>query len=781
MLELVFPAALHEQLSEADRQFREGHFELADELYTKLLVELENNSEAKDAAISSTVLKIAESRYAAGAYEKARLAYEQLLELQDERRDTASKDRIFTFVKAARNYEKCDDQTNAQAKYEQAFELAKTVLPVKHFLRRTVFECYAQWLRTQKSNPLVLSILESELGTPPAPPAKEAEAPREPENKTGEKREQRKTEDDFASLKSKLGQKKHQEKQGDKQSAEPEAGTDSVEKNSSLLSSSKADKSIDRQVAARKFLNISFGTKQAKPDKSRLKNALGNDVELPTPLDADEFIIDEQAEQVNQELLAEAEELLKSLEVAQQEKSNTQPLMSPGATLDSGMHDLKGVPSAVAPDTGALSDFEMYQLSGSSSVIDPEVEMERLLAESARLLFNIESLNGPAEQAEARAAAAAEESSSGLSLKSTSDVAMRLSERSYFGQEEEKKKKEEKLSLADIIEKFLPSTGVLRKVLQIAIPVVLVTGVAWFAILSNSNSKAEKLSDAPKFMSPLLTQTFSTADGAMLIAFKPNAVEFRTSKFKKQPKLYFWKGTTNDELRLLQGVLKNCVWIKPSSQGITTTDGQVFYSANAPETKVRAVMNTLKTNAMGYYSTAGSYPPPESVQPDRYTNPVTQRYEPVNICNMIISKDRPKEADTRLDLDLENGQMFNNEPPARPGGISVFCEQLGDPNHQPGAPDIVTTQSMYIHGFDRNGALLRTGASKQVLLIELKPGGPKTLAIEDNSQQYENRDICFYEGEPPSQAGIGFKYFVIAIFIAALVGLFIYLQKRGPE
>jgi hypothetical protein len=192
-------------------------------------------------------------------------------------------------------------------------------------------------------------------------------------------------------------------------------------------------------------------------------------------------------------------------------------------------------------------------------------------------------------------------------------------------------------------------------------------------------------------------------------------------------------------------------------------------------------MNTLKTNALGYYSTAGSYPPPESVQPDRYTNPVTQRYEPVNICNMIISKDRPKEADTRLDLDLENGQMFNNEPPARPGGISVFCEQLGDPNHQPGAPDIVTTQSMYIHGFDRNGALLRTGANKQVLLIELKPGGPRTLAIEDNSQQYENRDICFYQGEPPSQAGIGFKYFVIAIFIAALVGLFSYLQKRGPE
>ncbi|HEY9731384.1 MAG TPA: tetratricopeptide repeat protein [Drouetiella sp.] len=806
MPELTFPAALHEQLSEADRQFREGHFELADELYTKLLAELEVSSEADDASISSTVLKIAESRYAAGAYEKAKESYEQLLALQDKRHDTTSKDRIFTFVKAARNYEKCEDQANAQTKYDQAYELAKTVLPVKHFLRRTVFECYAQWLRTQKSNPLVLSILESELGTAPTPAAKESDAPVEPENKSGAKREQRKSEDDFASLKSKLGQKK-KDRDEDKQTAEAEtasqtdagsqteACTDSVEKNSSLLSNSKVDKSVDRQVAARKFLNISIGAKHAKTDKSRLKNALGNESTAPstsdklpqqavaetstgTPADADEFVVDEQAELLTQDLLAEAEEILKSLELAQQDKSASSPLMSPGATADTGLHDLKGAPASAQLDSSTLSDFELYQLSGSSSVIDPEIEMERLLAESARLLFNIESLNGPVEQAEARAAS--EGGNSGLALKGTSSVAMRLSDRSYFGQEEEKEKQPDELSLADIIEKFLPSTGVLRKVLQIAIPVVVIVSVTWFAVIASSNSKAEKLSTAPIFMAPLLTRTFSTADGSAMLAFKPDGIEIRASNYKAQPKFFFWRGTTNDELRLLQGVLKNCIWMKPSGEGITTAEGKIFYSPDAPETKVRAVMNTLKTNAMAYYSSAGSYPPPEAVQPDRYTNPVTQRIEPVNVCNMVVSKDRPKEADTRLDLDLENGQLFNNEPAAKPGSVSVFCEQLGDPNHQPGAPEVVTTQSMYIHGFDRNGALLRTGATKQVLLIELKPGGPKTPAVADDSAQYLNRDICFYQGEPPSPIGIGFKYLAVAILIAGLVGLFIYLQKRGP-
>ena len=833
MSQLTFPAALNQQLSEADGQFRERHFELADELYTKLLVDIEKLEDFENTDIGSLVLKIAESRYAAGEYEKAKLAYEQLLALQDKKHDTSSKDRIFTLVKAARNYEKCDDQTQAKARYEQAYELAKTVLPVKHFLRRTVFECYAQWLRIQKSNPLVLSILESELGTSPTPVAKETEtAPVEQEKKSTEKRESRKGEDDFASLKNKLGQKKPPGKQSDKQAEKPQVdgdlGDDGAEQKTSKLGQSKLDKSIDRQVAARKFLHISLGSKEEKVNKSRLKGALVGDftesserrenADIVQTADADQGmsvqpndkiqpeavqqnvadIADIEFAQVDHEvdhdLLAEAEELLKNLEIAEQTK-NVSPLMSPGATADDSSLRIKGAPATAEEVAADRSEFDLYQTYGTSSATAIDLEMERLLAESARLLFNIESLNEP-EQAESTGGEESDQvgqteenrSNSGLLLKGSSNVAMRHSDRSYFGQEEEKKEKAQKFSLADFMEKYVPSTGALRKVLQIVLPLTLVVSGVWFAVVSNSNSKPEKLANAPKYMTPLLGQNYGTADGAVTLNFKPNQLEIRGKKLKREPKVFFWQGTTNDELRLLQGTLKNCVWLRPSKEGLVTSDGQVFYSANAPETKVREVMNTLKTNALGYFSASGTYPNPEAVQPDRYVNPVTQVYDPVNKCSMIVGKERPKDAETRLDLDLENGQMFNNEPPAKPGGISVFCVQLGDPNHlpgtlsAPGVPEVLTTQSMYIHGFDRNGELLKTGADQKVLLIELKPNGQKNLnSGVDESDKYQNSDICFSDGEPPSQPAIAFKYALIAILILAIVGFFIWLQQAAPK
>ncbi|CAN5437441.1 hypothetical protein BH10CYA1_BH10CYA1_37490 [soil metagenome] len=816
MSQLTFPAALNEQLSEADGQFREGHFESADELYTKLLADIENLEDFENADIGSLVLKIAESRYAAGAYEKAKLAYEQLLTLQEKKHDTSSKDRIFTCVKAARNYEKCDEQTNAQSRYEQAYELAKTVLPVKHFLRRTVFECYAQWLRTQKSNPLVLSILESELGTRPAPLAEEPDTePVEQEKKSSEKREPRKGADDFANLKSKLGRKRQPDKQPDKRPVDSDSSNLGTEQKASKLPQSIIDKSMDRQVAARKFLNISLGPQKEKVNKSRLKSALIEDFvgstessersdATPIPENVQHEAIlanavetadaanvaDVAGGQVGQDLLAEAEELLKNLEIAEQNKS-VSLLVSPESTIDSSTRaTLRGAPSTGLEESSADSaEFDLYQTYGTSSTVAIDLEMERLLAESARLLFNIESLSGPGEsQSDPEQSDDGEKrTNSGLLLRGSSGVAMRHSERSYFGQEEEKKPKGAKFSLADIIEKYVPSTGALRTVILVAVPLVLIVSGVCFAVLSNSNSKPEQLADAPKYMKPFLGQNFGTADGAISLNFKPNQLEIQGRKLKRQPKVFFWQGTTNDELRLLQGTLKNCVWLAPSKEGLKTSDGQIFYSANAPEIKVREIMNTIKTNALGYFSASGTYPNPEAVQPDRYLNPVSGRYDPVNACTMIVGKERPQDAETRLDLDLENGQMFNNEPAAKPGAVGVFCVQLGDPNHLPGMPSAsglsepVTTQSMYIHGFDRNGELLRTGAEQKILLIELKPHGLKNLSSGDDAAKYQTSDICFTQGEPPSQPAIALKYGLIGLLILSIVGFFIWLQQVTPK
>ncbi len=154
---------------------------------------------------------------------------------------------------------------------------------------------------------------------------------------------------------------------------------------------------------------------------------------------------------------------------------------------------------------------------------------------------------------------------------------------------------------------------------------------------------------------------------------------------------------------------------------------------------------------------------------------------------MIVGKELPKDAETRLDLDLENGQMFNNEPAPKPGAISVFCVQQGDPNHlpgmpnAPGVPEILTTQSMYIHGFDRKGELLRTGADQKILLIELKPTGQKNVIAADETAKFQTSDICFSAGELPSQPAIAFKYGLIVLLILSIAGFFIWLQQAGPK
>lgn len=795
MPQVLVPAEFVEKVSYADGQFRIGNFESADKLYSDLLREVEGADEDAAKAIPSLVLKIGESRYAAGAYNQARDAYEKLLAIQEENQDTSSKDRIFTFVKAARNYEKCDDSVNAQAKYEQAYELAKSVLPPKHFLRRTVFECYAQWLRHQKTDPLTLSILESELEDAQTknslgqeqPPALETVHPTSTDSKhssTSERKEPKKNASDFADLKSKLRKRNDQTSSNQTPSNQiPSNQTPSNQTSSSQISSSqissgqlpskessrslakdKVDKSVERQVAARKFLNFSVAADGAKTkvDRSKLKHALVEDF-----AEQKQEIEDKQkVEQVNKDLLAEAEALLANMEEAQKKE-----LEAPAETKEFDLEQ-------------SQQSFAEYQAAAAQ--LDHDQQAERLLAESARLLFNLELVNGnTAEDANSNDDEAADANgdpteSAGLGLKGSRDVAMRRSERSFFGQEEEKKKKAARFSIADFLEKYVPSTDALRKVLVIGVPAVAVVSLVCLLVLSNTNSKPDKLAGAPKYLDRFRGQNLSTADGALTIEFKPENVNVRTDKFRRQPKIYFYQGSTNDELRLMQGTFKNTVWLHPSPEGLASDDGHVFYLAGAPEAKVREVMNEIRTNAIGFFNAARKYPNPEAVQPERFVNPVTKNYDSVNVCSMIVGQERTREADDRMRLDLESGQMFNNEAASKPGAVSVFLVQRSEASPQLGTPASTITTNLYIHGFDRNGALLKTSSGDKVLLYELTPGGSENKNTSTTGK-FEQCDFCFVQGETPGVANVAFKYILIAFLLAGGLAFLCFSPKTAPK
>ncbi len=750
-----------EQLSEADSQFRNGNFDTAVALYARLLSELELIGDNAD--LSSLVLKVAECHYAAGNFDLAKQSYEKLLALQDSKMDFSSKDRIFTLVKAAKNYEKCDDQIDAQLRYEQAYELAKTALSAKHFLRRTVIECYAQWLRVQKTDPLLLSILESELGVIQQHQAAQNDntVQSEKTKKKSGRNEHRPGQQDFADIKSKLGNKK-------KVSADDETPAPKLPKQ-------KLQKSVGQQVTERKFLSFSNAPKIAKIDRSRLKDALveGLKPKSGEKANRDADIIElvptenskeqkEQQEQFNLELLAEAASLLNSLEQAKSE-----PVTSPSRNSNSAR--------------------EIQKAEKLSKQVSDESDIERLLEESARLIYSLE--NSSIEEHEpselpAHAVDDAEEKS-GLGLKGAPSVAMRQSSRSFFGQEEDNEGEQveevEEASVADSIEKALPTSDAIKHWLKIAVPIAALLTTVWFALVTISNSKPEQLTNAPKFVHTLMGKEFDTANGAVTIAFTADGLELRGHDLRRKPNVYFWQGTVNDDWRLLQGTFNKSVWLSPSPEGLKSSTGQIFYRPDAPEKKVIEVMNSIKNSALVFYQASGRYPNPDGIQPSKFINPVSGKYEDVNICSMNVGKDRPIDADTRLDSDLERGQFFNNEPPAKPGSVSVFCVVNSVPIQNAGDTDQSSTQNLYIHGFDNNGEMIKSGDERKVLLVTLKPTGPKNYDTQPTVRAYEQCDICLSNSQVPSVAAAAFKYILAALLISGIVGFIAWARKSGPR
>ncbi len=740
-----------EQLSEADSQFRNGNFDTAVALYARLLSEIELLGDNAD--LGSVVLKVAECHYAAGNFDLAKQSYEKLLALQDSKMDFSSKDRIFTLVKAAKNYEKCDDQIDAQLRYEQAYELAKTALSAKHFLRRTVIECYAQWLRLQKTDPLLLSILESELGVIQQHQAAQTEevVQSEKAQKRSGRNERRQGQQDFADIKSKLGNKK--KVSTDDQTPSPK------------LPQKKLQKSVGQLVTERKFLSFSNAPKIAKTDRSRLKDALVEGLKPKPDLQSElgsSPLQPEQQDQSNLELLAEAASLLNSLEQAKSE-----PVTSPSRNSNSAREILK-------------AEKLKRQVSDESDI-------ERLLEESARLIYSLENLSIEEHEPVELPTAAVDdaEEKSGLALKGAPSVAMRQSSRSFFGQEEDSEGEQveevEEESVADTIEKALPTSDAIKHWLKIAVPIAALLTTVWFTLLTISNSKPEQLTNAPKFVHALMGKDFDTANGAVTIAFTPDGLELRGHNLRRKPNVYFWQGTVNDDWRLLQGTFNKCVWLSPSPEGIKSSIGQIFYRADAPEKKVIDVMNSIKNSALVFYQASGRYPNPDGIQPSKFINPVSGKYEDVNICSMNVGKDRPIDADTRLDSDLERGQFFNNEPPAKPGSVSVFCVVNSVPIQNVGDTDQSSTQNLYIHGFDKNGEMIKSGDERKVLLVTLKPTGPKNYDTQPTVRAYEQCDICLSNSEVPSIAAVAFKYILVALLISGIVGFIAWARKSGPH
>ncbi len=228
-----------------------------------------SNQENGDPKVLAVLIqKLADSEYAQNKFDAARESYVRLVALQDGD-GFAAKDKVSAYLKLAKSADKCQAYDDAAKNFQTAFDSLST-LSATHFLRRSVIDAYADYLRDRGDNAELLDKLEDELGIKKTsaetkPDIEEVSpdsipTPIAPKRTGGE---------EFVVLKSRLG------KFSRKKEAEPE----SDEKSPTVLEK-KTDKTVEQEVAERKFLRK--GDQNDKSSKrtgqrSSLRSAMSKD------------------------------------------------------------------------------------------------------------------------------------------------------------------------------------------------------------------------------------------------------------------------------------------------------------------------------------------------------------------------------------------------------------------------------------------------------------------------------------------------------------------------
>lgn len=150
---------LSEIESDADLEFRAGHFDEACRMYGKLLLEL-------DATMSNERIellkKLGASQQKAGLFSESLESFETLLKIQDQSGSRDS-DKILTYLKLAKAHEQCQQQREAEIEFKIAYKLATSLLPRQHLIRKSVIGNYATWLMKTGGDKNLIASLKSEL------------------------------------------------------------------------------------------------------------------------------------------------------------------------------------------------------------------------------------------------------------------------------------------------------------------------------------------------------------------------------------------------------------------------------------------------------------------------------------------------------------------------------------------------------------------------------------------------------------------------------------------
>ncbi|HEY9713112.1 MAG TPA: tetratricopeptide repeat protein [Chroococcales cyanobacterium] len=279
---------MSELISQADSEFQRGNFEEASGLYATALEELEGSDgteKAKTKTRAAVLQKLADSDYALNKFEQARKSYAELISLQESAKTTA-KDRVSALLKFAKCLDKCDANQDAAANFQAAYDLAKSELSEKHFLRQSVADAYVDWLKTNGSDPERLAALREELGIAADEKEEKAETDDEvkPENITAPQVGRVAKEQEYHVMRSKITELKEKKKRKRAAAADDE---ESAEKKALKAK----EKTIETKVSERKFLRKGEdkqGSDQRNTQRNKLRSAMTNKREASAQ-DAEQF------------------------------------------------------------------------------------------------------------------------------------------------------------------------------------------------------------------------------------------------------------------------------------------------------------------------------------------------------------------------------------------------------------------------------------------------------------------------------------------------------------
>ncbi|CAN5396475.1 hypothetical protein BH10CYA1_BH10CYA1_47910 [soil metagenome] len=752
-----------ETLSQADTEFQQGNFDVAATLYAEAVAEFDQeNGDPKNFAV--LIQKLADSEYAQNKFDAARESYLRLVALQDGD-GFAAKDKVSAFLKLAKSADKCEAYDDAAKNFQTAYE-SLSALSATHFLRRSVIDAYADYLRDRSGNAELLEKLEDELGikrtdADTKPDIEEVSpdsivTPMAPKRTGGE---------EFVVLRSRLG------KFSRKKLSEPEPD----EKSPTVLEK-KTDKTVEQEVAERKFLRK--GEQNDKSSKrtgqrSSLRNAMSK--ERGGKQDGEAVTNQPDISESAQSPAARSGQG-KSAATRTGEFDASPPKELPAVLEFSPTDDRPERPREMDPSSlpedmypsAAASNLDADIPKGQQDYFYQDRDLAKFIGRRPKRTLRATGHTGDSQIAAPSLAVEA--------------VSMPEATRSFLQQADAVKKSSGVEEVApDVVplraegrvETIVPTSQKVLSTLKLISPILgvaLMLGAGFYLLKGLAPPKAGGA--LPAFVIDLVGRKFVTADGALSLTVDRSKVVVVNGGVNRDAPLKIWNGDWRDEIALLQGNFSHSRWLVAKPGVLQDQDGATFYALDAPERKTIFYCKTVAEAAQKYFADNKKFPSISTDLSDvaSYPNPYSGKASGLVVSSTVDNKRANSKPDSPLDLLLQSGESFKNEAPSSPGdvhaqsvsGQPLFLEVENTYTWQ--------TQCFYVHAFDRNNKLIGGSSANQVFLLTDKNGNIYAPNSQSLSKNFANSDVCLSQTEKPKTDSITFKYLVVLIGIFILIG-----------